>query len=279
MTRRHAERGAGLLWLFVAVALFGLLGYAFLNNSRVGLSWILDEQSKTAAAIGQDCSNSLDMAAKRLEARGCTGVVSYNVDGTPAPGGPADGSCSIYHPNGGGAKACGAPPAGGCGASPSIGQLCPDGTVYAGLSPDGNLPMFTTPSDAGGIPINNGNNGDWTDVAAYSTTSGSANTAAYVAADSDSATPGVQPHQAPSYCHSLTAHGHSDWYLPAEEEFDVLFTNHGQGSLEVNANWYWTSTEHWMASTGYRNGPAQGAGGGSGMKHFTNEVRCVRKGT
>ena len=33
-------------------------------------------------------------------------------------------------------------------AMPQIGDEMPDGTVYAGLSPDTNKPMYTTPADA-----------------------------------------------------------------------------------------------------------------------------------
>jgi hypothetical protein len=38
----------------------------------------------------------------------------------------------------------------GCAAgSPAVGTVCADGTVYAGLSPDGNVKMYTTPAEDG----------------------------------------------------------------------------------------------------------------------------------
>jgi len=39
--------------------------------------------------------------------------------------------------------------AGACGATPTVGQICSDGTVYAGISPDGNKHMYTTRCDQG----------------------------------------------------------------------------------------------------------------------------------
>lgn len=267
--------------LFIAVALLGALAYAFTRSSRTSTAWLENEQAKAAATGGQDCLNTINMAVKRLEARGCGALISYNTDGSPSPDGPEDGSCSIYHVSGGGVKVCGGPITSSdpCDGSPSLGQLCSDETIYVGLSPDGNVSMFTTPADAGGMPFNNGNNTGFVDIAADSTTQGSTNTATWAAADSDSITPGVQPHIAPSFCFNLTAHGHSDWYLPAEQEFDVLHDNNNEGTLAgtVSGNYYWTSSEHWQDATGYKEGPVTGSGGGSGFKHFGNIVRCVRK--
>jgi hypothetical protein len=39
-------------------------------------------------------------------------------------------------------------PAGGWVPQPKIGGKLPDGTVFAGISPDTNKPMYTTPEDA-----------------------------------------------------------------------------------------------------------------------------------
>lgn len=283
MKQASSERGSAIIWLFIAVALFGALAYAFMSGTRTSTAWLENEQAKAAATGGQDCMNTVDMATKRLEARGCGALISYNSDGSPSPDGPEDGSCSIYHVNGGGAKVCGGPTTSGdpCAGSPSLGQLCSDGTIYVGLSPDGNVPMFTTPADAGAMYFNNGNNTGYIDVAADSDTAGSTNTATWASADSDSNSPGVQPHIAASYCFNLTILGHSDWYLPAADEFDVLHVNHNQGALSgtVVGNYYWTSTECFWTAACYKEGPIIGTGGGSGMKHFQNVVRCVRKGS
>jgi hypothetical protein len=113
---REGERGSAIFILFVAVALFGLLSFAMLQGSRSSLTMISDEAQKNQATQTQDCMNTIDMAAKRLAARGCGGLVSYSEDGSNVnAGAPSDGSCSIYHTNGGGVKPC----AGGGGSSPA----------------------------------------------------------------------------------------------------------------------------------------------------------------
>ncbi len=42
---------------------------------------------------------------------------------------------------------------------------------------------------------------------------------------------GVQLHQAAAYCDGLSAHGQSDWNLPALGELDVLVDNKNAGEL------------------------------------------------
>ncbi len=92
--------------LFVAVALFGLLAFAFMQGSRSNVSWLGTEQQKAADYSSQDCTNAINMATKRLTARGCT-AAEISADETGAVGaGPADGSCAIYHVNGGSVKPC-----------------------------------------------------------------------------------------------------------------------------------------------------------------------------
>ena len=162
---------------------------------------------------------------------------------------------------------------GGC---PNIGDTCPDGSIYAGLSPDGNIPMYTTPANAGGIPWNNGNTTGIVNLytpTTESTTGGAASTAAFIGVDSDSDTGGVQHFQAPEYCYNLDAHGHTDWYVPAYDEFEVLRDNYTTiGGFTATA--YWTSTEVCCDAMFYLNIPS---GDGAGIKRFNNQVRCVRK--
>jgi len=166
-------------------------------------------------------------------------------------------------------------PAGG-NSCPNIGDVCVDGSVYAGISPDGGIPMYTTATDSGGMPWNNGNTTGIVNLYTPITESyigGAASTAAFIGVDSDSITAGVQPFQAPEHCHNSQAHGQSDWYVPARDEFFVLRNNR----VAIGG---WTGTNYWSASevccdamfyydlTG---------GGGSGVKRFGNSVRCVRK--
>ena len=92
---------------------------------------------------------------------------------------------------------------------PQIGDKMPDGTVYAGLSPDTNKPMYTTPADA---PLTYNFN------------------------------------QAQKYAAKLDAHGHQDWRVPTKVELNVLYQNRAaiggfkeSGSEPVG--WYWSSSQ------------------------------------
>ena len=93
-----------------------------------------------------------------------------------------------------------------------IGGRMPDGTVYAGISPDTHKPMYTTPADA---PISNIDH--------------SFNMAA-------------------KYSSRLDAHGHNDWRMPTINELDVLFNNRAaiggfnETSLD-SASWYWSASQ------------------------------------
>lgn len=170
----------------------------------------------------------------------------------------------------------------------TIGETCPDGTIYAGNSPDGNIPMFTTSANAPGGATYSWNNGNATGYVqvmpdpCYSSgeagcITGALNTTTGAAADSDSVTGGVQPHQAIAYCDALSSNTHSDWYLPAQEELEVLFNNRTVGSLNGTFG-----VEHWTSSE-VNNSAANffdfsGSGANNSSKQNTMSVRCVRKG-
>lgn len=140
-----------------------------------------------------------------------------------------------------------------CAGSPSIGDFCADGTVYAGLSPDGNVPMYTTPGDqSNGTPWNN-NNGNDTASGQTSAVTGAANSLALTETSGGGAcqqddpcdaetTAGVQPHQAAQICADFGSHGHDDWYLPAKNELNILYTNKDAIGAFTSGQ-YWSSTE------------------------------------
>lgn len=91
----------------------------------------------------------------------------------------------------------------------------------------------------------------------------------------------ISPYPAAKYCHDLNAHGHDDWYLPAQNELDLLLNGRspianvqaerrtdGKGmyywsSSELNGYWAWTE-----AFPGTKN---------HHPKDDSNFVRCVRK--
>src|SRR5712691_7330547 len=85
----------------------------------------------------------------------------------------------------------------------------PDGTVYAGISPATNEPMYATPNDA---PLTYTFN------------------------------------QAQKYAAKLDAHGHHDWRVPTKGELNVLFQNRAAiGGFDESgsdpAGWYWSSSQ------------------------------------
>jgi hypothetical protein len=101
---------------------------------------------------------------------------------------------------------------------PKIGQKMPDGTIYAGLSPDTGKPMYTTPADA---PLT------------------------------------MTFNEAASYAKRISQErylGHDDWRVPTKAELNVLFNNRTAiGGFNVTgkafAGWYWSTTPNtrWYA--------------------------------
>ena len=105
----------------------------------------------------------------------------------------------------------------------------PDGTVEAGVSPDTEKTMYTTPEDAPGFYTFD---------------------------------------QAKTYCAGLTVNGKDDWRVPTKNELNVLFQNRAAigGFDETGAyptGWYWVVQGHdlsvWISAfaTGFRIGTAR----------------------
>jgi hypothetical protein len=128
--------GSVVIIILVVVSLFAALNYAFMDGTRTSVAWLMDEEQQAETIANVDCALHISAANKRLEARGCEGLISALPDGSnPLPGAPSDGSCSVYHPNGGGVKNCqnlAMPLSDPCVGSPSIGTVCADGAIYVG---------------------------------------------------------------------------------------------------------------------------------------------------
>lgn len=97
-------------------------------------------------------------------------------------------------------------------AKPKAGDRMPDGTIFAGVSPDTNKPMYATPADA---PLT------------------------------------MTFNAAKGYATKLDAHGHKDWRVPTRDELNVLFNNRAAiGELNVTgsmpAGWYWSASSHYL---------------------------------
>jgi len=75
-------------------------------------------------------------------------------------------------------------------------------------------------------------------------TTGQSNTATLITLDSNSVTAGTQLHQAAQDCSDLNEDAHTDWYLPSQNELNVLYTNRAAiGNFNLGGWYYWTSVE------------------------------------
>lgn len=181
---------------------------------------------------------------------------------------------------------------GDCTGSPVPGTVCADGTIYAGVSPDDFVAMYTTRCDEGmswsgavctdtrvQLPWNNGNVDGDTDASPSSNVTGEANTSTLYGIDADGDTAGHQFHQAAKRCTDLNQNGHTDWYLPARDELEVLYDNNSviKNFVTSGYSYYWSSTEH---SVGVGSGRARRFSDGnetSNSKNTENFIRCVRR--
>ena len=151
--------------------------------------------------------------------------------------------------------------------------------------------MYTTPADAASTYTWNDGTTNYTDMSMANCTdaspgtaatcqTGEANTALLVGL-SGSGTPA--PYDAAEYCDGLSAHGYDDWYLPAQDELNVLYTNKNTGDLNGTFNetgsfpagWYWSSSERNNTTARYQrfsDGTQLNYG-----KLYALAVRCVRR--
>ena len=177
-----------------------------------------------------------------------------------------------------------------CANSPAPGQMCEDGTVYAGLSIDGGVAMFTTPCDQGqtwngssctgsvtNIRWNQASSHtNYTTTGATSGSDGRENTDLIITIDADSGVPGVQTHNAAQTCADLVFGGYTDWYLPAENEIrNVIYPNRiAIGNFGTGT--YWSSREGTASAA--RDVNFTTGSGSFATKNGGKRVRCTRKG-
>ena len=126
-------------------------------------------------------------------------------------------------------------------AEPTIGDRMPDGTVFAGISPDTHKPMYTIPADA---PLT------------------------------------MTFNEAKDYAAKLDAHGHQPWRVPTKAELNVLFNNRAAiGGFDLRGNdptgWCWSSSPahegDWVWVQRFSDGVQLG-----NHKNFHLSVRPVR---
>ncbi len=124
-----------------------------------------------------------------------------------------------------------------------IGDVMKDGTIYAGISPDTNQPMYAAPADA---PMSM----DFNKAAKYAT--------------------------------GLQVGDKKDFRVPSKAELNVLFQNREKGALKgtfnltgsTPAGWYWSGTPNYGINA-YGQRFSDGLQGSYG-RNDVSSVRCVR---
>lgn len=126
--------------------------------------------------------------------------------------------------------------------APRIGERIPDGTVYAGVSPDTQKPFYTTSADAPGSYT-------WDEAGAY--------------------------------CSSLEAAGHKDWRVPTRGELDIEFNNRAaiggfNETGDMRDGWYWSSTPYNEYGLAWLQRFSDGRQDYNLSRDCDSSLRCVR---
>jgi hypothetical protein len=77
-------------------------------------------------------------------------------------------------------------------------------------------------------------------------------------------------------CENLNRHGHTDWYLPAVEELQLIWINRvAIGGFSTNEYWPSTESDNWGGwNINFANGMRRETDDSKANSH---EVRCVRR--
>jgi hypothetical protein len=121
----------------------------------------------------------------------------------------------------------------------TIGDLCTDGSYYAGSSPDGSSKMYMADITTEVLGAWNNGTSTYITIGLDSTADGDGNSRILLGRSD-----GASPYNAAVNCENLIAHGHSDWYLPAIGELQLIY-NGGTpiGDIRTDGTRYWSSTE------------------------------------
>jgi hypothetical protein len=102
------EAGSILLWILVAVALFGALSYTMSKGNRAGVSNVGKEQASLAVSEMLENAQAIRRVVQQLQINGCDETeISFEnttTSGYTNPNAPTDESCHVFRPNGGGMR-------------------------------------------------------------------------------------------------------------------------------------------------------------------------------
>lgn len=128
-------------------------------------------------------------------------------------------------------------------ANAKVGDIMPDGAIYAGISPNTNERMYVTAKDASLL---------------------------------------MDFNAAAKYAKNLDEHGHKDWRVPTKEELNVLFQNRNKGALRGTFNTTGLyPVIYYRSSTTDEDNRKWGQRFNDGLQHmhggdYHSSVRCVR---
>lgn len=106
--RYGAERGNALIIILVAIALFAALSYALSKGQRAGVGQVNKEQQALTVSEILDYGQTMRRVIQELRISGCDDTeISFEnttVSGYANTNAPADESCHVFRPNGGGLR-------------------------------------------------------------------------------------------------------------------------------------------------------------------------------
>ena len=102
----NKQSGNALVIILIAVALFAALSFVLSQGSRTGESDLSEQQASLLATEILDYSNAIRNAVRQIKIQGCQDEeISFENSAVTLytnAGAPADNTCHVFHPSGGG---------------------------------------------------------------------------------------------------------------------------------------------------------------------------------
>jgi len=103
-----SQRGNAVILILIGVVLFGALAYTFMRGAKQGQGNMSAQQAKITAQKILDYAQTTERAVTKVMGKGCSETqisfedATYNAPYMVNGATPSDGSCKIFHANGGG---------------------------------------------------------------------------------------------------------------------------------------------------------------------------------
>jgi hypothetical protein len=258
-----SKKGNILFLILIAVALFAALSYTVTQMGRTPGNTIENEKTKLSQAEIDSYTAQLNQGKTRLELINNCQTIDYT---PPADQVAGDKSCHMFHPDGAGVAyrdfgdTC---PSDDILVSLAVGERC-GAMVYAGEV--GGSRLYTTVGDQGQFSWNNGS-ANYSNTGATSTSNGAANTDTLITLSDAGA-----PYEAANACRALG----TEWYLPAQDELELMRSRQADIGGFVHGQRYWASTET-SISDAYQRRFSPPNAATEQPKEIAHSVRCVRR--